>query len=292
MGQRAVGRTRGVKFDQRVTWERPQERFRLPFDDVCGSPPAALDTATTSALGQNIPKNDDHHFEPLPASGVNPDEALCTEGRGKERGNPVAPLADGAVQHTDATPVHHHAAPLTIEVWSKRSSDKRRDFLGSAIVPARVIEHPLGGIWLPLGNGSSPPSIGGDNLNPLDGNGEKKGTNGVPIPPAPAPLATEKVGKERNETSRAGRGLFKSLRGLRPKGSRLKNNTRKNEPPTGSVHVWLGKNHRSSASGHEPGRHKIILRVHAAAGLRKVKGYASRNRRRSGDSCCVWSLVG
>lgn len=253
LGEHEVGKTRAIKFDEHLVWERPEERFRLPLDDVCGAPPAL---GTSTAASSTIAIDDHHEYgqkhQRLSASELESNHIIDT---GKDI------LGDEAVEGAGVDRLH--VASLTIEVWGKHAIGRRRDFLGRATVPAGNVQHPPGDVWLTLGEELSPaPMVEGVHRDE-----EERGVNSAPVASSGSPVAA--VRKKSDKPW--GGGLFKTLRGLQAKTSKLENDTSGNLPPTGSVHIWLGKVHRTSSDGREPGRGRVVLHVHAAAGLRKVR---------------------
>lgn len=170
-------------------------------------------------------------------------------------------LGDEAIKGACVHPPH--VAPLTIEVWGKHVIGRRHDFLGRATVPAENVQHPHGDVWLPLRGRLSPDPVAEGAYRGEEG----KDLNGALVAGSGSPVSVVRETRDRSW----GGGLFKTLRLLPAKTASVENETFGNLPPTGSVHVWLGKVHRSSSGGREPGRGRVVLRVHAAANLRKVR---------------------
>lgn len=171
---------------------------------------------------------------------------------------------------------------LTLQLWGKRAiGGNRRDLLGTAVVPTQDMEHPPGDVWLPLGNNIVPapdtviaPSVsrrGRDSTTADRGKGFE-GADDVLQGKTSEPVASATSvgdGKEKGNSAMWGGGLLKAF--SRSKGgARQASNVGFAHVPTGSVHVWLGKVRGGSSRGREPGRGRVVLRIHAAAGLRKV----------------------
>lgn len=169
---------------------------------------------------------------------------------------------------------------VTITLWSKRDGVLgRQDFLGTATIPMRDVEHPPGAVWLPLDDTAV------SNVPATDPQGRERGEHaGEGITGAPVNLSYPSPEGE-TATKPSGstwtRGIFKSIRGSRPKGLRKDSGPKRAQEPTGSVHLWLGKASRRSAHGQFPGKGRVMLRVHAGSGLRKVS--TGRRRRLAFD---------
>lgn len=171
---------------------------------------------------------------------------------------------------------------LTLQLWGKRAiGGNRRDLLGTAIVPTQDIEHPPGDIWLPLGNNIIPapdtviaPNVsrrGRDSTTWDEGKGFEGADDALQGKTSEPVASATSVGDDKGKGNSAmwGSGLLKAF--SRSKGlARQASNVGLAHFPTGSVHVWLGKVRGGSSRGREPGRGRVVLRIHAAAGLRKV----------------------
>ncbi len=179
VGERAVDRTRLLKFSPELVWEAPQERFRLAMEYIKGEKPARNSKAYITTSGTST--------GPAGATRTAPDEKIMWSGRDEgtaynaysDRGEDMAfaGLDDSATPSpswSNPTPAVRQSqhlqqqhqkqqqqvevppSSLTICVWRKGTMiGERQDFLvGSATVPAQYIDHPPGEIWLPLVNDS------------------------------------------------------------------------------------------------------------------------------------------
>lgn len=274
-GQREVGRTRAVKFARQLIWERPEERFRLPMEEVKDTKPGQMYTNTTNAAVATTRPNgetDQFHCKREASSLTVQSNLLGTsDGGDLDKVGGSAPAVKGgesvAMLNAAAMPQQEGASLfLTIEVWSKRVIGGRQDFLGTAIVPSQDIEHPPGDAWLPLGSEGVSPSNFGSLVSANNAMADVKNAHvKISEPPPAGTVGIEGGGKS------WGSGVLRVLRGPRKTSSKNDSGAGLTQSPTGSVHVWLGKVRRSSSSGLQPGRGRVILRVHAASGLRKVQ---------------------
>lgn len=242
VGQREVGRTREIKFGEHIAWEKPNERFRLPLDDIKGDPLPDGTPMVAAATERTVDDEDKRNLQTQEMAAVPAMSDHFTHGGWDAGKDQRLSLENQAIGRP-------HSLTLTIEIWSKHAMGRREDFLGRASVPAFEIEHPPGDTWLPLENG----------LPLVQSFAEC-------IPPDEMHAEHKKSGKLWES------GLFKTMRKVLSKEPQPANETGGNLAPTSSVHIWLGKVRRGSASGREPGRGRVILRVHSAEGLGQV-GY-------------------
>lgn len=253
-GQREVGKTRLQKLTAGLSWEQPEERFRLPISPLKN----ASTTTTTTAAGD----------------GEEPGAmAIRSDGEDGQPPHDKSALPPLGVGLTTPKPALFPGCDLTISVWSKRAIGGSQDLLGTAIVPAHYVDHPPGDVRLALQESANRDKVpaGDSSRHRADNDTAGRAEEGLrgkktsePLPPS--------TKRKKGDGSSWGGGLFKkTLRGTKAKG-RGKGSKGHGRPPDsiGSVHVWLGKAIRSSASGQRPGKGVVTLRVHAAAGLRKV----------------------
>lgn len=247
-GQREVGKTRPQKLTTGLSWEQPEERFRLTI-----SPFQNASTTITTAAGD---------AEEPGATTVRPDGQDCQ----RPHDELAPPLGcDLATSKPALSP----GCDLTISVWSKRAIGGSKDLLGTATVPSHYIDHPPGNVRLALqesANRDEAPT-GELSRNRADNDAdraeeEQRGKK------TSKPLLSASTKQNKGDGSSWGGGLFKTLRGAKEKKGNKEHG--RHLEAIGSVHVWLGKAIRSSVSGQQPGKGVVTLRVHAAAGLRKV----------------------
>lgn len=265
VGPHELGRTRSLKFAERIVWERPEERFRLPLEKVRGEGGSLHADATTAAATTATTAN--INSDALSVSALS--GSHFTSASVDARNATTVATGDNHVPGT-STPNAHvpHVAYITIEVWAKTIVGKHREFLGSATIPAGEVEHPPGDIWLPV-QGKVPVDSFVERNQSDDG--EHEGGVAADL----SPVLADSVEKKQRRKLSWGNGFFKAIRGGgdgKSKGSGLRQE-RKIEftvPPTGLVHLWLGKIRRGGSAGREAGTGSVMLRIHAASGLRKV----------------------
>lgn len=182
---------------------------------------------------------------------------------------------------------------LTIQLWGKRAiGGVRRDLLGTAVISTQDMEQPSGDVCLPLGNNivSAPDTVDTttgalrrdrkkdtadeERRVDADDNTPRRKTSEQPV------AGTAPVGEDKGKGNSAvwGSGLLKAFSRSKA-GVRQESNVSSTHLPTGSIHVWLGKVRGGSSRGREPGRGRVVLRVHSAAGLRKVSNSCRRPTR-------------
>lgn len=250
-GQREVGKTRPQKLTAGLSWEQPEERFRLTISPLQNAP----NTITTAAGDAGEPG----------ATTVRPDGRYCQ----RPHDELAPPLG---CDLTTSEPVLSPGCDLTISVWSKRVIGGNRDLLGTATVPSHYIDHPPGDVRLALQESASrdeaPTGDVSRNRADKDADRAEEEQRGKKTSKSLLPASTK---RNKGNGSSWGGGLFKTLRGEKEKGRGKDNKEHgRHQETIGSVHVWLGKAIRSSSSGQQPGKGVVTLRVHAAAGLRKV----------------------
>lgn len=304
VGERAVNRTRQLKFAPELVWKEPEERFRLAMEDIKGAKPAQNSRAFATSGGTAT--------ELAGAAAAQTAEGFVSSG-GEDGGTGTASsnvgteavLASRAIPPSSlsnpdlAIPQPRHeqqqqqqveAAPsaLTVSVWRKGTMiGKRQDVLvGSATVPAEYIDHPPGDLWLPLANdafSTNPVSAttttagerrqnGAPGLEAGNEGGNTHAFGAVSGDAHPGEDADNSTGTGRKArgVKSWGSGLFKRGRGRQKGGGSVRPDL-SDAVMTGSVHLWLGKVRRRSLRGQQPGEGHVILRVHAATGLRKVQ---------------------
>lgn len=263
-GPRVVGKTRPQKLTAQLSWEQPEERFRLPI-----SPLTNASTTTTGEAG-----------EPGAMMARSDGDNNCQQPHDDEPALPP-PGCDNPIISAEPA-LSPGCDSLTISVWSKRTIGGSQELLGTATVPTHYIDHPPGDVRLDLllqdnakQGDAAPPAEGLNRQHSFadyDAGGAEEQQRGGKKP-SKLFSVSNKRGKGGGSSSWGG-GFFKTLRGTKTskggwKGKEGRHGGRPLES-IGSVHVWLGKAVRSSASGQRPGKEVVTLRVHAAAGLWKV----------------------
>lgn len=251
-GQREIGKTRPQKLAAELAWEQPEERFRLPI--------SPLNNAFNTTAG-----------EPGEPGGM----TIRSDGEDRQQPHDEPAVPPGC-DLTISKPALLPGCDLTISVWSKRTIGGSQDLLGTATVPTRYVEHPPGDARLTLHTSANRDEAPSDDLSRHRGDNdagraeeEQRGTKSS----KPLPASTK---QNKGDGSSWRGGLFKTLRGTKAKGRGKGKDYGRPPEPIGYVHVWLGKAIRTSASGHQPGKGLVTLRVHAAAGLRKVCKYVKK----------------
>lgn len=310
VGQRAVDRTRQLKSASDLVWEAPQERFRLAMEYIKGAKSARnskayITTSGTSSgpAGANAAALDERimwsGWDEGRASNASYDGGRDMALAGLEDStmpswplsNPVPALHRS--QHEQQQQQHVEVPPssLTLCVWRKGTmiGERQGILVGSATVPAQYIDHPPGEIWLPLVNESKFTNSTSATTTTTMGEGCQKDAPGLgakdnggntpavgavsedPYPRDDASTPTGAGSKKRGGTKSWGSGLFRIRKGRR-RGNGGAQQDLGDAAIAGSVHLWLGKVRRRSLSGQQPGKGFVRLRVHAASGLRKVRG--------------------
>lgn len=245
-GRHEIGRTRPLKYAPELVWDRPAERFRLAIDEMGRATSAQASTsAETSNVGASAKVTAD----------------VEDEFAARFHGNPPATTGPPAVA----------SSTLFIQVWSKRVLEGREEHIGTAVVPPLEVEHPSGDVWLPLEAreataGSMIEGIGGESHGAKTNEDVHGGVSG-PFFRSSVP-GRDVQGRPGTKSRRA--KFFEAMRVPRERGLQKYSKTGAPQVSTGSVHIWLGKACKSSLSGRQPGRGRVVLSVHAASGLRKV----------------------
>lgn len=290
IGRREVGKTRALKLTPRLTWEQPEERFRLPIDELQPIPT----TADEAMVGETMttPTHGKEDCQQQPHEGVSGSRQLHHE-RVLDRKQPDNKHAlNHQQQHHERVLDHQQQlhderavspeCELSISVWSKSIIGGSRELLGTATVPPHYIDHPPGDVRLTLqekddsretfSTGPSHRFASSTNLSTrlADHDTERSGEKSDKKSSKRRPVSGTKQTKGGGSTWGGG-GLLKTLRG----GTNVKGRGKGKEhgrtaEGVGSVNIWLGKAVRSSASGQQPGHGLVTLRVHAASGIRKV----------------------
>lgn len=264
-GRHEVGRTRSLSFSRDLSWERPEERFRL------GERNFQHRTRFLKKMTETVKRNTySEHSQRAHGSG-GPLSAcksrLPSSSKGDSTGAESEPEIRNARMTENNLDGHSQSSPLTVEVWATSINRQHREFLGSASVSAQEIQHPTGDIRLPL-TGTVP-------LKPVV---KERGGDSRDVVKAEVACATRPVPQGKDFDTQSWRGeLFGSIGRVRLKdqqdelkGCKDVSEARESTRPNGSVYIWLGRDRASSTEGLEAGNGEVMLRVHNASGLKEV----------------------
>lgn len=270
VGERELFRTRPLRFGHDMTWERPEERFRLPLADLwqgsqiaCGADATREMSAAATDNGASCSGGPGKR-SPLARS------ELFRRGGAKDGAEDDKGKKDTDVGATDGTEVgaitgrYPCSTPLTLEVWGEEVSGNRREFFGSARLSLRDMEHPPGDLWLPLEGTTRV-----DNRDSGSHGADEGGEGGTGVGAA---VRSESGGAAASDGETWVEGLLRTVRRVRRGDRRKQSVAWVPGPATGSVHLWLGRARRSSPGGLEPGEGAVVFQVHGVTGLRQVRG--------------------